>query len=358
MKFIYWIAFVAIIIWLQGYNDLKSFYDDIKNTLTGSLQTQESKLSQMLNAQVTQIDPAKLCEVFALGSAFTDLQREKIISELRNKVIIWKLQVYEVSSTPRKNEYRIQTQSCLAKSLMTPIDQLEQEILNAMRNYGGDTTEFITRNIAKNQNVPTFLTVTARNDQEIRHIGSLKTGNWILVRGRIKDESFRHLEIDPAVLMLEQKSDAKFERDKAGNDGKSRNEEDWKIIAKEHLGVDWFLSLQRDLNGDERPELLLKESQDKCESRENIHCKAIFFESRDGKYILRELGAVPGVSIIQNDPEGRAPTRLTRFGWGQCPWPHPRGSGNCGIQISSDGSEIQFSTILAETREYEIINNK
>jgi len=46
----------------------------------------------------------------------------------------------------------------------------------------------------------TVAEVTARDPQEVSFIESLKTGSMISYKGKITDVTFRHIEIDPAVL--------------------------------------------------------------------------------------------------------------------------------------------------------------
>lgn len=102
----------------------------------------------------------ELAAMFNMMSDNTDLQREDKIKELKGKVIEWNLEVYEVSR--EDDAYKIQT--------------------------GGD------------DEVGTFIHLSARDEAEKKRIEALKTGDRISVKGVIKDTFLRSFVIKPAIL--------------------------------------------------------------------------------------------------------------------------------------------------------------
>lgn len=174
--------------------------DDIQKELKNAQRSPEEKANAMLSKPVTQIDASVLCPIFNFGSEFTDLQRERIENDIKGKVVRWRLQVYEVSSTSEKNVYRVQTQSCTPKSKVESFNVLEQKLLDSMRELGGDIGMSLAKNFEQNHNVPTFLTLVARNDEEVNKINGLKTGDWIEVQGEITGTFMRVIELNPVIF--------------------------------------------------------------------------------------------------------------------------------------------------------------
>ena len=165
-------------------------------TLVPSEEDREDKLAHTLatiaSAPVANISPrGELAEIFNPNSEHTDLQRDDKEKELQGQVVQWSLPVYEVSRT--RDGYRIQTDSDFAL-------------------FGGPAL------------VGTLLTVHARNDAEVAFIEGLKTGDEITIKGRIKGVSLRHIEIDPAmVVMANGLSGMREDSAEIGNDSNAAN---------------------------------------------------------------------------------------------------------------------------------------
>jgi hypothetical protein len=51
-----------------------------------------------------------------------------------------------------------------------------------------------------NQNIGTFINLTLRGDYDINYLSSLKTGDWITVRGVIDGVTMRNIDLSPAML--------------------------------------------------------------------------------------------------------------------------------------------------------------
>lgn len=146
---------VGTIILLIG---LISIFSDDKTKKTVS---KMNPLEELENSPVTQLDPIYLGGIFNLPSSYTDVQRDNTKKEIIGKVVTWTLPVYEVKKV-KDNTYRVQTVSL---------------------GYAGTVAE-----------------VTARDPQEASFIESLKTGSMISYKGKITDVTFRHIEIEPAIL--------------------------------------------------------------------------------------------------------------------------------------------------------------
>jgi hypothetical protein len=78
-----------------------------------------------------------------------------------------------------------------------------EEFLKAFRNELGLNSG---GNNITNRNVATFIELFAKNEDDIRKINSLKTGDWIKVRGKITGTSFRSIELNPAIFWNVQKT--------------------------------------------------------------------------------------------------------------------------------------------------------
>jgi len=111
---------------------------------------------------VSDISPhGELAEIFLPMSKHTDIQRENKEKEITGKVVQWELKVYEVDKLS-EDKYKIQTQT-------------DSETLG------------------------TFVYVQVRNAQEKSFLESLKTDDFVTVKGKIDGVSMRN--INPAVLV-------------------------------------------------------------------------------------------------------------------------------------------------------------
>lgn len=60
-------------------------------------QSVEKHLVEIASAKINPVTPGQVAEVFALGSEFTELQRDILRKELVGSVVEWEIPVYEVS---------------------------------------------------------------------------------------------------------------------------------------------------------------------------------------------------------------------------------------------------------------------
>ncbi|RBQ26355.1 hypothetical protein [Arcobacter sp. CECT 9188] len=128
------------------------------------------KLEVIKTAKIDKISPSgELYQIYSFGSNYTDLQRDNMTKDLKDKIVQWTLPVFEVNKLA-ENKYKIQTNS---------------------------GTTFGTRYVG------TFTVVYTQNENEVQFIENLKTGSNITIKGIINDTFMRHIEIEPAILILE-----------------------------------------------------------------------------------------------------------------------------------------------------------
>ena len=142
-------------------------------TVVPSKEDQENKHAQKLaaiaSAPTANILPTgEIAEMLALGSEHTAVQIDAKADQLRGTIVQWSLPVFAV--TRNKNSYLIQTEGS--------------------EGIFGDTPK-----------VAAFVTLYARNDEEVSYIESLKKGSLLTFKGSIKGIKFLHIEIDPAILV-------------------------------------------------------------------------------------------------------------------------------------------------------------
>lgn len=126
-------------------------------------------------ASISTLDTKLLCEMYTLGSDYTDLQREEMEKQIVGHVVEWKLKVYEVDRTSDQGVYRIQTQSCV--SGMGALGKLL---------YGMPSTT---------------IQLHVGSEEERQRVYSLKTDDTITVKGRIVGvTALRNIEIEPAIF--------------------------------------------------------------------------------------------------------------------------------------------------------------
>jgi len=136
----------------------------------GDLKPKTDPLTELASAQPGNLQPeGELSELFALGSKYTDLQRQNKSKEIIGQVVQWRLPVYEVSTSD--GGYKVQTQSSIS-----------------IGGYGKDL-------------IGTFIHITPREDEDRRIIEALKTDDLITFKGRIAGTSMRMLTIKPAILI-------------------------------------------------------------------------------------------------------------------------------------------------------------
>lgn len=136
---------------------------------TKASQSIEEQLAEIANAEINPVTPEDVSEAFALGSDFTDLQRDLLKKELIGSVVEWRLPVYEVEFA--EGLYKITSQAL-------PIQSKEAvQLLRAVA----------------------FVAPSSDADHDLMR--KVKTNDMITVRGRVQDIMLRTVVvIGPAVL--------------------------------------------------------------------------------------------------------------------------------------------------------------
>lgn len=136
--------------------------------------------ADLYDASVTRIDPNKLAPLFKQGSVYTNLQREDALEEIGNKVIQWQVPVYEISRIKSSGLYKI---------------------------------------IASwNNGLRAIIKLTATTPGQIRYIHSLKTGDLLLIKGRLTGDTARGaLVISPAIIWDERFNHYQATRNQTNN---------------------------------------------------------------------------------------------------------------------------------------------
>ncbi len=132
-------------------------------------QSLKEQLAEIASAQVNPVTPEQVSEVFALGSDFTDLQRDLLSKELIGSVVEWNIQVYEIGYAD--GVYKVTSQ---------PISIKSRQAVNMLR-----ATIFIH----------------PQNEQDHELLRKAKTNDMIKIRGRVQDIVLRTVVvIEPALL--------------------------------------------------------------------------------------------------------------------------------------------------------------
>jgi hypothetical protein len=210
----------------------------------------DEKLARIDSAQVIDISPETLRPLFELGSEHTDLQRENAKKQIKNKIIEWNLQIYEISSTSKDGVYKIQT--------MTGVK---------------DGNPLFSNSDRKNFNVGTFINLYARTETEKQFILSLKTSDWIKIKGVLTGEStFRNLEIDPAILVLSKTLNAQGQTQNKGDEQNTNENFLSKFNAEKFCPVNQILMKDAAAVGFDGPVLKIVEKYE---------CFKVFNKSKD-----------------------------------------------------------------------------
>lgn len=129
----------------------------------------ETELAEVMRAAPSPIQPEQVAEAFALGSNFTDLQRDILRKELIGNVVEWTIPIYEVEMD--EGSYKISSQ---------PIPIKSREAYELLR-------------------VVCF--VYPKNDAEIERLQLVKTNDKIKIRGKVRDIVVRTaVVVEPALL--------------------------------------------------------------------------------------------------------------------------------------------------------------
>jgi hypothetical protein len=158
---------------------------DFKQFKQNYSENSAQRISELENAAVSNISAESLRPIYATPSQYTDLQRKTNENEIKNQVIDWELEVYEIRKVEeRKNVYLIDT---------LPGTESGSSILDSANKN------------KKNHNVKTLVYVTIRNSSEEAYLNSVKTNDWIRIKGIIKGVTTKNLlrfvEITPAIII-------------------------------------------------------------------------------------------------------------------------------------------------------------
>lgn len=130
-----------------------------------------SAVKEIANIQPVPIELSQVSDVFSLGGNATDLQRELIHKQLVGSVVRWTVKIYEISSADGGN-YRVVSEPPLT-----------------------ETTNGLSL-------VHVQAIVTPRTDADIQAMQSAKTGDSIVIKGRVQDIVLRGaVVIQPAILV-------------------------------------------------------------------------------------------------------------------------------------------------------------
>ena len=123
-------------------------------------------LDEIASAQPSNLSAnGELATIYRFGGDTTTIQRDEKEKQIKGMIVDWELPVYNVRvGNEEKKSYRVQTN-------------------------GSDET------------VGTFITVYARSPAEESFLKSLKTGDYIHIKGKVNGVSMRNIDVDPAVLV-------------------------------------------------------------------------------------------------------------------------------------------------------------
>lgn len=166
-KIVLFVLSAAVLVGLTvrhfGIDSFERFFDA---TLLNSNAKDLESLRVRQDISTYTVD-GELAEAFNINSKSTDIQRENLLKEIKGKLIIWEVNIYEIKKN-LDSTYTIQTSGGL--------------------------------NIGKSD-VGTFITLSAADDAQSKFIEGLKTGDVIRVKGILSGESLlRSLVVKPAML--------------------------------------------------------------------------------------------------------------------------------------------------------------
>ncbi len=127
------------------------------------------QLAEITSTKTNPVAPEQVSEVFALGSEFTDLQRDILRKELVGSVVEWDIQVYEIEYTD--GVYKVTSQ---------PIPIKSKQAINMLR---------------------ASFAVYPQDERDHELLRKAKTNDRIKIRGKVQDLVLRTVVlIEPAVL--------------------------------------------------------------------------------------------------------------------------------------------------------------
>jgi hypothetical protein len=158
---------VALLVFLVGCGDEPS-----GNQPQPSVAEQ---IAEITSAKTNPVAPEQVSEVFALGSDFTDLQRDLLRKELVGSVVEWDIQVYEIDYAD--GVYKVTSQ---------PIPIKSKQAVNMLR---------------------ASFSVYPQDERDHDLMRKAKTNDRVMIRGKVQDVVLRAaVLIEPAVLVVQRNS--------------------------------------------------------------------------------------------------------------------------------------------------------
>jgi hypothetical protein len=126
-------------------------------------------LTEITSAKTNPIAPEQVSEVFALGSDFTDLQRDLLRKEMIGSVVEWDILVYEIAYADEV--YKVTSQ---------PIPIKSRQAVNMLR---------------------ASFSVYPQDERDHELLQKAKTNDRLMIRGKVQDVVLRTVVlIEPALL--------------------------------------------------------------------------------------------------------------------------------------------------------------
>jgi hypothetical protein len=166
--------------------------DPPKSNLTDSQQV----MLILFDKKLKDVSPISLNYYFKLGGKGTDLQRENLEDSIKDEVVVWRLKVYEIHRSS-DDTYRVTTSTGVVDD-RTSVKQMTHGFLDIGSIASGGVGMYSER--YENQNIGTHIELTMRSPRDASYLGSLQTGSWITIRGKITGITLRRVTISPAVL--------------------------------------------------------------------------------------------------------------------------------------------------------------
>lgn len=163
-------AYISAILMVIAIGIIGYIYFDYQSNESASIASLKKSLESLESREdvSSYTIGGELASAFVLNSKNTDVQRENLLKEIKGKLIIWEVEVYEVKKIAER-VYRIQTR---------------------------DKGMFSDKKV-----VGTFIEITAKDTLEANFIERIKTDDIIRIKGILTgDSSARNLNIKPAIL--------------------------------------------------------------------------------------------------------------------------------------------------------------
>jgi len=158
---------VAMLVLLVGCDD--------ESSVNQRQPSAAQQIAEITSAKTNSVAPEQVSEVFALGSDFTDLQRDLLRKELVGSVVEWEIQVYEIAYAD--GIYKVTSQ---------PIPIKSRQAVNMLR---------------------ASISVYPQDERDHDLLRKAKTNDRLMIRGKVQDIVLRAVVlIEPVVLVAQPNS--------------------------------------------------------------------------------------------------------------------------------------------------------